>query len=154
MKMTRLRIPIAVIAVMVLLVFSSMAFAAHMNVPLRDASGNLITNGTTPYSPKQTCTGCHIGADKNAWLTSQSRSGGVLNAADYESGTGTVNKSMYVKNGAGAWVLQAFDVAVPLHGVSVGKHSTEGRNESLVDAQRDAWGAPKTISSPGMSGRF
>ena len=154
MKVTRLRIPVAVFAVMVLLVFSSMAFAVHLDVPLKDAAGNQITDGTTPYSPKQTCTGCHIGADKSAWLTTQSRPGGVLNAADYESGTGSVNKSMYVKSSTGTWVSQAFDVAVPLHGVSVGKHSTEGRNESLVDTQRDAWGAPKTISSPGMSGRF
>lgn len=164
MKLTRLRIPIALLAVMVLLVFSSMAFAAHGNVPLRDASGTLITNGTTPYSPKQTCSGCHFdctsgaySATRSTWCQTDAAKKDCTTVAcpDYQSAeTTTVSKKINNKASDGTWTAKTFDVKVPMHGASVGKHSTEGRNEGFVDAQRTTWSSPKTATSPGMSGRF
>ncbi len=39
---------------------SGVAQAAHPHVPLKDALGNhLVAGSTEPYSPKQTCGGCH-----------------------------------------------------------------------------------------------
>ena len=63
--MTRPRILFLAILSLVLLLAGSVALAApvpnnHPNVVVRDAAGAAITNGTTPYSPKQTCAGCHI----------------------------------------------------------------------------------------------
>jgi len=48
----------------------------------------------------------------------------------------------------------AFNVAAPMHGASVGKHSTEGRNEELVAAQKTIWGLPPFTTGTGMSGRY
>ena len=134
MKMTRLRIPIAAIAVMVFLIFSALAFAAHTggNVPLKDADGVLITDGTTPYSPKATCGVCHNYGSGDKFSTHVQ---GVLEA----------DNKVY-------W--QAYQTKSFEHGVSVGRHSNQGRNEDYNNAFRSAVGDPFFTSSPGMFGKY
>lgn len=166
MKRLSVRIPIALIAVMVLLVFSSLALAAHPDVTTLKADGTA-AGATDAYSPKQTCGGCHfncatlaytetnslwcdgtVGKEKKACTT-------VGNCPDYESmATKTVTKSLGYANADNKLAFTTFTVTSPMHGASVSKHSTEGRSEELTTAQRAIWGAPGAITSPGMFGRF
>jgi hypothetical protein len=162
MKMTRLRIPIAVLAVTVLLVFSSFAMA-HTGVATLKANGTP-AGPSDAYSPKQTCGGCHFNcatgaysSDKGTWCTASAKYDCTIpgNCPDYESmATTTVNKIQGYTNSAGKVAFMNYAVTVPAHGASTGKHSTEGRNEEQTAAQRSIWGAPASISSPGMWGRF
>jgi hypothetical protein len=148
------------------------ASAAHPPVTVMDKDGGAITDGITPYSPKQTCGGCHFdcatglystvttsycldNAARTAFFTS--KGGGNCNTAgncpDYVSAdTKTVSKHKGYPSGGLAFAT--FDVTVPMHGASIGKHSGEGRNEELAANQRTIWGAPGFISSPGMFGRY
>ena len=134
MKMTRLRIPITVIAVTVFLMFSSLALAAHTggNVTLKDANGDPITNGTTPYSPKSTCGVCHNYGSGDKFSTHVQ---GVLES----------DNKVY-------W--QAYQTKSFEHGVSTGRHSNQGRNEDYNNAFRTAVGDPFFTSSPGMFGKY
>lgn len=152
------------------------AVAAHPPVTVKDAGGADITNGTTPYSPKQTCGGCHFNcADglyttttasfcqdntaRGVWFTAHSGAGTNCgtkgNCPDYESfNTTTVSKYQGYLTSTTTMGSMTYDVTIPVHGASTGKHSTMGRNEGLTLAQRTIWGAPGTISSPGMFGRY
>lgn len=135
------------------------AMAAHPSVTVRDSAGNAITDGTTPYSPKQTCSGCHFyNGSARAFLSAQKRDCGAgsneLCATDYADGTNTVTKSQGYIDGNGKLAFTTFTATVPRHGVSTGKHSTQGRNDELTASQRAIWGAPGFITSPGMSGRY
>jgi hypothetical protein len=134
MKNFGLRIPIAVIAVLVSFTFSSPVLAAHTggNVPLRDANGVLITDGTTPYSPKATCGVCH----------------------DYGSGEKIVTKTQGVMESDGKIYWQAYTVKSYEHGVSVGRHSNEGRNEEFTNTARKTVNDPWFTSSFGMFGKL
>jgi hypothetical protein len=142
------------------------ALAAHPDVPLRQANG-LAVSSTTPYSPKMTCGGCHFDCNTMAYSDVISTWCGTAgngdqkdcsvpgNCPDYESmAVSTVNKVQGYITSAGTLSNMSYDVAVPLHGASTGKHSTEGRNEAVTVAQRTIWGAPANISSPGMWGRY
>jgi len=126
--------PIAVIAVMVFFIFSSLALAAHTggNVPLKDANGDPITDGATPYSPKATCGVCHNYGSGDKFSTHVQ---GVLES----------DNKVY-------W--QAYQTKSYEHGVSVGRHSNQGRNESYNNAFRAAVGDPFFTSSPGMFGKY
>jgi len=134
MKMTRLRIPIAVLAVMGLLIFSSMTLAAHTggDVTVRDANGNAITNGTTPYSPKATCGGCH----------------------DYGSGTDYSTHVQGVLGSDNSLSWQADQVKSFAHGVSTSYHMNQGRNENYSNVSRKTYNDPFFTSSPGMYGKY
>jgi len=140
MKMTRLRIPIAVIAVMVFCMFSSLALAAHPggDVPLlkvntADPAGPGIPAGTSdPYSPKKTCGVCHNYGSGDKFSTHVQ---GVLEA----------DNKVY-------W--QAYETKSFEHGVSTGRHSNQGRNEDYNNAFRAAVGDPYFTSSPGMFGKY
>jgi hypothetical protein len=127
---------IAVLSAIVLLAGYSAAFAAHTggDVTLKDASGNAITNGTTPYSPKQTCGvgACHNYGSGEAHSTHVQ---GVLDA----------NNNLY-------W--QADDVKSFATGVSVGYHMNQGRNENYSNVSRATYNDPFFTSSPGMFGKY
>ena len=146
-----------------------MAAMAHPAVTTLKADGAAATS-TDAYSPKQTCGGCHFdcatglnttvtasfcqdNAARTAWFA-----GSNCNTAgkcpDYQSmAVSTVTKQQGILSG-GTISYVTYSVAIPLHGASTGHHSTEGRNEGLVAAQRTIWGAPSTISGPGMWGRY
>jgi len=161
---------LVLLAVLALFGAPMAAMAAHPAVTTLKADGSL-TTATDAYSPKQTCGGCHFdcatglnttvtasfcqdNAARTAWFA-----GGSCNTPgkcrDYQSlEVSTVTKIQGYKTAGGTYADMTYDVAIPLHGASVGHHSTEGRNESLVANQRTIWAAPATISSPGMWGRF
>jgi hypothetical protein len=140
------------------------ALAAHPDVTLKDTLGAAITNGTSAYSPKNTCGGCHFDCASKAYsdvISSWCQAGAQKdctvagNCPDYESmAVSTVNKTQGILQSNGTTTDVTYSVAIPLHGASTGKHSTQGRNEGLTAAQRTVWGAPANISSPGMWGRF
>jgi hypothetical protein len=133
---------------MVLLVFSSMAFAVahpggdvtlkYFNAGVATAVG---TGGTTPYSPKATCgmTGtCHDGAGGHNYGSGQKVSTHVQGVLDS-------NNNVY-------W--QASQNKSYAHGVSVGRHMNQGRNEDYSNADRAAVGDPFFTSSLGMWGKY
>lgn len=130
--MTKLQTAMAVVTAIMLIVVT-MAFASHPggDVTLKDVNGNVIADGSTPYSPKATCGACH----------------------DYGSGSKTVNKVHGYADVNGKINFMTYSVSSYAHGVSVGKHSDMGRNEEMTSAQNKIWG-PATISSPGMWGRY
>ncbi len=134
MKMTKIRIPIAVMAAMVFLIFSSIAMAAHPggDVTLKDANGNAITNVTTPYSPKATCGVCH----------------------DYGSGDQFSTHVQGVLDSTNTIYWQAYQIKSYAHGVSASRHTNEGRNENYSNATRKSLGDPFFTSSPGMWGKY
>lgn len=146
MKLTRLRIPIAVIAVMVFFMFSSLALAAHPggDVQLKQANGSPVT-GTTPYSTKASCGmagSCHI------------ESTPVVGGHDYGSGDKVVTKTQGVMEENGQIYWQAFTVKSYEHGVSIGRHSNEGRNEEFTNTARKTVNDPWFTSSFGMFGKL
>lgn len=145
------------------------AYHATTAVPVLDANGNAVTS-STPYSPKQTCGGCHFNCADGSYTdntalycqTNAARTtwfaGGNCNTAgkcpDYASSeTKTISKHKGHPTSSGL-AFATFNATAPMHGASTGKHSTHGRNEGLAAAQRTIWGAPGFISSPGMFGRY
>ena len=123
------------------LLVGTQAFAAHPGAAdggfdtlvLKAAGGADITDGTTPYSPRETCGSCH----------------------DYGSGNKTVHKTQGVIEGTDDTVYwQAYDVTAYAHGAVVGRHSQQGRNEDYGNTMRAAFGDPFFTSSPGMFGKF
>lgn len=133
MKMTSIRIPVAVMAAMVFLIFSSIAMADHPggDVVLKDAAGNTITDVNTPYSPKVTC-GCH----------------------DYGSGEAHSTHVQGVLDSTDTIYWQAYDIKSYAHGVSASRHTNLGRNETYTNHSRKALGDPFFTSSPGMWGKY
>jgi hypothetical protein len=155
---------LVLLAALVLFGAPMAAVAAHPDVPLKQASGAAVTS-TTPYSPKMTCGGCHFDCATGAYSdvlanwcqtpATQKNCAVAGNCPDYESlATSSVAKTQGYLLANGTISNQTYSVFVPLHGASTGKHSTQGRNETLTLAQRNVWAAPGTISSPGMWGRF
>lgn len=125
------------------LMASSSAFAAHTggNVTLKNACGtdvvladSLATTACddSAYSPKATCGVCH----------------------DYGSGTRINTKTQGVLEGDDTLYWQSYTVSGPNHGVLVGKHSNQGRNEDYSMDMRTAFGDPFFTSSAGMFGKF
>lgn len=118
---------------MVMLVFSSMAFAAHTGGPvtLKDSTGATVTS-TTPYSPKATCGGCH----------------------DYGSGTDYSTHVQGVLDSGNNLTWQADQVKSFATGVSVSYHMNQGRNETYTNVSRKTYNDPFFTSSPGMYGKY
>ena len=160
---------LVLLAVLALFGAPMAAMAAHPDVTTLKADGTA-AGATDAYSPKQTCGGCHFDCASGLYTTNTASfcqnngarsawfAGGNCNTAgkcpDYEMGASVVTKEQGYLNAGGTVSYMSYTVAIPLHGASVGHHSTEGRNEGLVTAQRTIWGAPGSISSPGMWGRF
>ncbi|MBI5741359.1 MAG: hypothetical protein HZA16_11665 [Nitrospirae bacterium] len=125
--------PLTVVLCIILVLVSYTIAMSHTDVTVRDSSGNPVS-GNTPYSPKQTCAtaGCH----------------------NYGSDPVTASKVQGYANSSGKVAFQNYDVTTFSHGVSVGKHSNQGRGEEWTAALRTVWGAPGFTSSPGMFGRY
>jgi hypothetical protein len=108
------------------------AWAAHEDVPLLNTAGEVVA-ANEPYSPKNTCGGCHnYGSDPTTITHTQGVIGDETNSVSWQS----------------------YDVAFFDHGVSKGRHSNEGRNEAYSTAMRTAFGDPFFTSSPGMFGKY
>jgi len=143
MRTKKLRLLTAVLTAVSLMIGISTAYAVHPDVPLLQANGAAVTD-TTPYSPKQTCSNnaCHI-ADPTL-------------AAKHNYGSGTKD-STHVSGVLGSdnkvyW--QASKTKSFEHGVSVGRHMNQGRNEDYTNADRAAVGDPFFTSSLGMFGKY
>jgi hypothetical protein len=147
-----------------LIIGVSTAFAAHMDISLKDSMGSTVT-ATTPYSSKMTCGGCHFDCATNAysdtkssWCQSQAAQKDCSvagNCPDYASfATANSSHTQGYANSASKTAFQTFTVKSPQHGASVGLHSMHGRNEEATAAQRTIWGAPALISGTGMFGRY
>jgi hypothetical protein len=157
----------AILSIVLLLAGVTAAMADHaskgINVPTLTATG-AAAGPTDAYSPKQTCGGCHFNCTTGGYTTDttlycqtgQKKDCSVAgNCPDYESlATTTVNKVQGYPTGSGTVLFQNYTVKGPMHGASVGKHSTQGRNEEWTAALRTIWGAPAFTSSPGMWGRY
>jgi hypothetical protein len=145
---------LVLLAAMVLLGAPMAAMATHPNVPLLDASGVQVT-ATTPYSPKMTCStanACHIsgGTFNSVTYTGQQ----LIDMHNYGSG---LKSSTHVQGALGQdnkvyW--QAYQNKSFAHGVSVGRHMNQGRNEDYSNADRAAVGDPFFTSSLGMWGKY
>ena len=152
------------------------AMAAHPAVTTLKADGIAATSSDA-YSPKQTCGGCHFdcATGLNSTVTASFCQNDAARTAyyalvdagtcttcnqagklpDYESmATTNVTKNQGFITSGGTISYMNYTVKIPLHGVSTGHHSTEGRNEGLTTEQRTIWAAPANISGPGMWGRF
>lgn len=150
MKFMRLRIPITVLAVIMLLAGGVLAYASSYHstaggsITLYNASG-VAVGSSDAYSPKATCARvCHPAETGRA--------------ADFQHtyGTGTVDvpKNQKVLKSDGTIYDENYTVKSFAHGVSVGRHMNEGRNEPYTAAQRTAYGDPFFTNSPGMAGKF
>lgn len=145
MKKTRL-FYIAVLSAILLFAGLTAALASHPggDVRLKDASGNPVTS-TIPYSPLKSCgsTGtCHVE--------------GTPQAGGHNYGSGTKNSThvqgVLDSNNNVYW--QAYQNKSYAHGVSVGRHMNQGRNEDYTNADRAAVGDPFFTSSLGMWGKY
>jgi hypothetical protein len=139
---------------------------AHQNVALKNAAGIPVA-ANEPYSPKQTCGGCHFNCgdgsystDKTTWCDGtagklQKDCTGAGNCPDYASSA--ISETSHIQGYANSSKLvtfQTYTIKSPAHGASVGLHSQHGRNEETTAAQRTIWGAPAFISATGMYGRY
>lgn len=136
----------AVAPVLLLFLGATIAMANHSGgtVKLKQADGSAVTS-TTPYSTKASCgmTGlCHFnGADH-------------VGGHDYGSGDKIVTKTQGVLEGDGQIYWQAFAVKSYEHGVSVGRHSNQARNEEFTNTARKTVNDPWFTSSFGMFGKL
>ncbi|MBI4685651.1 MAG: hypothetical protein HY755_10685 [Nitrospirae bacterium] len=154
---------IAVLSAILLLAGFSVAMAVHPTVNVLKADGTAA--GTTEaYSPKNTCGGCHFNCSTGAYSTTTSewcqdyttkKNCASVACPDYASvATDTVTHNQGYGNSDGKTAFQDWTATSPAHGVSVGKHSQQGRNEEFTSSMRQIWGAPGFASSPGMWGRY
>jgi hypothetical protein len=146
MSTKKLRPLTLIMAVVFLMLSVSVAFAVHPggDVQLKDANGNQVTS-TTPYSPKQSCglTGtCHVAGTPT---TGGHNYGSGVKNSTHVQGVLDSNNEVYWQ----AYQNQSFE-----HGVSVGRHMNEGRNEDYSNATRAAVGDPFFTSSLGMWGKY
>lgn len=137
---------LVVVAVLLLGTGASLALAGQCGtVKLKQANGNFVT-GTTPYSPKMSCglTGvCHFGGGPDQ-----------VGVHDYGSGDKIVTKTQGVMEADGQIYWQAYTVKSYEHGVSVGRHSNQGRNEEFTNLARTTVKDPWFTSSFGMFGKL
>jgi hypothetical protein len=132
------------------------AFAHPGSIPLRDSAGNIISDATTPYSPKMTCGACHNTAvqyDANGVELNNPVS--VKGSYDGGGATKTVVKTQGILNqttGDAEWVT--YTVTDYKHGFVTGRHSQQGRNEDYGNHLRHAVSGKFWESSPGMFGKY
>lgn len=144
----RLWLFIAVLAVIALMTGGAYATSYHAtkggSITLKQADGSDATSSSA-YSPKASCARvCHPAETGRAADFTHT----------YGDGTATVTKNQKVIASDGTSYGTAYNVASYAHGVSVGRHMNQGRNESYTSAQRTAYGDPFFTSSPGMYGKY
>lgn len=146
-----LLIAIAIAAIGLVGLYAVPSDAVHPDVPLKDVDGNPIPQGSNvPYSPKQTCSGCHFDCDNDpsngiAYCTTQTN-----NFKDYEDNIATATKQQTVKGIA----YPSYEVKYPKSGVSAGFHFHQGRNVPWGDVQRNYYGVQSFTLSGGMYGKY
>jgi hypothetical protein len=172
--MTRPRILIlAILSIVLLLAGATVAMADHSAVNggiiklLKSDGSQAGTNDA--YSPKQTCAGCHITnctaspaipTNIKAWCendtqkTSYATANPTTKFADYGSGVKHSAHTQGVIESDNQVYWQSYDVTSFEHGVSVGRHSNNGRNEDYSTLIRTVFGDPFFTSSPGMFGKY
>ncbi|MBU4261806.1 MAG: hypothetical protein KKC76_08005 [Proteobacteria bacterium] len=138
------------------LMVGATAFAHPGTIPLRDTAGNLITNTTTPYSPKKTCGACH-NTVVNYDIDGRELDEAVSVKGSYDGGgaTKTVVKTQGIQNqatGEAEWVT--FETTAYKHGFVVGRHSQEGRNEDYGNHLRHAVHGKFWANATGMFGKY
>lgn len=149
MQKNRLRLCIAVLAVLALV--TGVAYATSYHATLGGSITLYQTDGISPatansaYSPKASCARvCHPAETGRP--------------ADFQHtyGTGSVSvpKNQKVIKSDGTLYDENYSVTSFAHGVSVGRHMNQGRNESYTAAQRTTYGDPFFTSSPGMWGKY
>ena len=146
---------------------------AHIDVPMLDKDGNPIPSGqNTPYSPKNTCTGCHLNCAESiaagdvvvgppsTYCANETQRQALLTATagktEYGWGTQTsIHEQGYIDPVTGQVVFTEYDTTSYAHGISVGKHSNQGRNEDYTEAIREnidhLWFFTSTL---GMFGKY
>lgn len=148
------RVALTVIFIL-LIALSGTALGAHPDVAVKNSQGNPVS-GNEPYSPKQTCGGCHIPGcesptpqNPEGYCTTQQQ-----NKDDYGMGLKQVQQHVgrILADGTVAFTTQTVNSFE--HGVSVGKHMNMGRNEAYTAQMRQTWKQAFFTSSPGMFGRF
>jgi hypothetical protein len=145
-----------VLTMMFLLLFlSGSGLAAHPDVVVKGFSGSPVS-GYEPYSPKQTCGGCHIEActaptpdNPRGYCTEQQQ-----NKDDYGIGLKQVQQHVGRILADGTVTFTTQTVSSYEHGVSVSKHVNLGRNEAYTADMRNTWKQAFFTSSPGMFGRY
>jgi hypothetical protein len=144
------------LAALALLGSPMVAMAVHPDVTLLQSSGVAVTN-TTPYSPKVTCstgnaTSCHATGITNNGVAYTGQQ--MIDMHNY--GTGSLD-STHVQGTLGTdnqVYFQAYKNVSFAHGVSVGRHMNQGRNEDYSNKDRAAVGDPFFTSSLGMWGKY
>ncbi len=138
-----------------LIALSGVALGAHPDVTVKNAAGNPVS-GIEPYSPKQTCSGCHIPQceaptpeNPKGYCNTQQQ-----NRDDYGIGLKQVQQHVGRILADGTVTFASQTVNSFEHGVSVGKHMNLGRNEAYTAQMRTVWKQAFFTSSPGMFGRF
>jgi hypothetical protein len=155
----------AVMTAVVLLVGPAIA-TAHQDVTFRNAAGNSVA-ANEPYSPKQTCGGCHFNCSNGSYSADQTTwcdgTAGKLQkncsvpgtCPDYASAqTADSSHTQGYLNSSKLVTFQTYTIKSPAHGASVGLHSQHGRNEETTAAQKTIWGAPAFVGATGMYGRY
>lgn len=139
-----------VAAATVALVYISPAAASHTggDVTLLDKNGDPVAGTMNPYSPKATCGQCH------------NYGSSVDNSGDSMTGPGDdvmdkdVAKQIGVVAADGTVYFQTYTVKAYSHGISVGRHMNEGRNEEYTADTRAALKDPFFTNSTGMWGKY
>jgi hypothetical protein len=155
MKKTRLWLFITVLAVAALLTGSVYTYAYHATAPgsiqlyqsYTDATNNVPATSNSAYSPKASCArACHIG---EGGLTEE------FAGHNYGSGEKMSTHVQGIMAGSDSKVYwEASQTRSFEHGVSVGKHMNEGRNEDYTNTYRAKFGDAYFTSSGGMYGKY
>lgn len=158
---THLYICILALAAVALLGTPMVAMATHPDVPLLGYGATpSAAGGAVPYSPKNSCSrndACHMvtGLTTTMVYNSVTYSGQQLaDMHNYGSGVKMSTHVQGVLDHAGNVNYQAYQNRSFDHGVSVGRHMNEGRNEDYSNADRAAVGDPFFTSSLGMWGKY
>jgi hypothetical protein len=166
--MTRPRILIlAILSIVLLLAGATIAMANHSAVNggivrLLKSDGTQ-AGPTDAYSPKATCAGCHIdncittktiATNTRLWCETEAQRTTKAATDDYGSGTAYSTHVQGVLDGNNNVYWQAYQNKAYQHGVSVGRHMNQGRNEEYTNAFRAAVGDPFFTSSLGMFGKY
>jgi len=128
----------------------SPASAAHTGGPvtLLDKAGVAVSTSGEPYSPKTTCGQCHnygSGEDNSGASMTGPGDGVMDHIVQKHQGSMASNGEVY---------FQTYDVTSYSHGISVGRHMNQGRNEDYTGDMRNAFALPWFTSSLGMWGKY
>jgi hypothetical protein len=142
---------LTVLAVFVLMTGAAISHATSYHstqggsITLFKADGITPASANDAYSPKASCARlCHP--------AETGRAGDFQHT--YGTGDVDVTKNQKVIASDGSSYSETYTVKSFAHGVSVGRHMNQGRNETYVAANRTAWSDPFFTSSPGMWGKY